>query len=262
MKTPFITEYVWWILFIFNVIYSSIWFCFSAVFFTVSYSVDRGKEKMDNFLELFLYYGWMLPFLMIASWAISIYFYGFFSFVVIIIYSLILALIIGLIFFIIFITWRYFLRKKALKYVLQGMMISNYNGYNKEALIFFNKSVKTWPMYSGAYFNRGKTHLKLHCYSEAILDFTKAIEFEPKNAEIYYYRGLSYLASNNLSDSLYNFTVAKNITWKYADAILMCGYVNHLNGDIKAAREDLQKAFELGHIIAKEYLDRYVLNNK
>ena len=61
----------------------------------------------------------------------------------------------------------------------------------EEALVAFNLAVESNRNHL-AYFQRGRTYMKLKNYPEAIIDFSKAIELNPENSDAYFRRGKAY----------------------------------------------------------------------
>lgn len=64
-------------------------------------------------------------------------------------------------------------------------------GSYEEALAAFNLAVESNRNYL-AYFQRGRTHMKLKNYPEAIVDFSKVIEVNPEMKDAYFHRGKAY----------------------------------------------------------------------
>ena len=64
-------------------------------------------------------------------------------------------------------------------------------GRYEEALMAFNLAVESNQNYL-AYFQRGRTQMKLKNYPKAIVDLSLVIELNPEVKDAYFYRGRSY----------------------------------------------------------------------
>jgi tetratricopeptide (TPR) repeat protein len=117
---------------------------------------------------------------------------------------------------------RNFLSKKA----SQKLPQENIDQSLKEGAIrIFTESIQLDPSNASAYLNRGMAYERINHMQQAIADYSKAIELAPDYAKAYYARG--------------------TLLWYLDD---------------EASTEDLMKAAELGHRLAKDFFDQKTIH--
>lgn len=95
----------------------------------------------------------------------------------------------------------------------------------EEAILVFTESIRLDPSNASAYLNRGMAYERINHMQRAIADYSKAIELAPDYAKAYYVRG--------------------TLLW-YLDDETSVG--------------DLLKAAELGHGLAKDFIDQKTIH--
>ena len=103
----------------------------------------------------------------------------------------------------------------------KGALVATY-GNNKAAVGYFTKAIALNPNHGGAWFSRGVSYGQLGLYSQGIESINRAIAMEPQNGLYYYGRARVLL----------------------------------LSGDRDKARDDFQKAADLGDEDAQNYLKK------
>jgi tetratricopeptide (TPR) repeat protein len=103
----------------------------------------------------------------------------------------------------------------------KGALVATY-GNNKAAVGYFTKAIALNPNHGGAWFSRGVSYGQLGLYPQGIESINRAIAMEPQNGLYYYGRARVLL----------------------------------LSGDRDKARDDFQKAADLGDEDAQNYLKK------
>lgn len=118
------------------------------------------------------------------------------------------------------------------------------------AVEYFNKLQALWD-------DKSKTFTD----NNAALNYiNKAIELDPNNASYHNYRGVVQSYLQNHQESLSSFIKACNLIQNNATFITNRGYAYLNTRNIEKAKEDAQRACQLGNCKLKENLETFVIN--
>jgi tetratricopeptide (TPR) repeat protein len=94
---------------------------------------------------------------------------------------------------------------------------------------------------------------------EAISIFTESIRLDPSNASTYLNRGMAYEQINNIQQAIADYSKAIELAPDYAKAYYARGTLLWFLDDETSIR-DMMKAEELGHRLAKDFLDQKTIH--
>lgn len=117
----------------------------------------------------------------------------------------------------------------------------------------FDRAIELNKKYAAAYFYRGEIKLERFDLKDAVNDFDKAISLEP-NLKMYIKRGAACQKLGDYEEALENFAEAEKIDGENAELQYYRGITLAAMGEKMAAKEDLQKAAEVGMEDANSYV--------
>lgn len=120
--------------------------------------------------------------------------------------------------FLLFFSLQLFSQSSAETYLKLGQ-IKMYQGYFKDAIIDFNKTVKLNSNLWQAYLERAKAKLAISESNAAYEDITKAFDLEKNNAEIYYFRAKIYNSMGKYDQAFNDLTEALTLRPDYSEAL-------------------------------------------
>lgn len=126
-----------------------------------------------------------------------------------------------------------------------------------EAIADYSKAIEIKPLKSKYLYHRALAYFQLGDYEKAKTDFQSTLSLDGGNADIYIKLGFLKQQENNLQEAIEDYTKAIEFNPKLADAYYYRGliYLQVLLSEKACA--DLQKALNLGHILAIRHLDKY-----
>ncbi|KPK42722.1 MAG: hypothetical protein AMJ78_01455 [Omnitrophica WOR_2 bacterium SM23_29] len=127
------------------------------------------------------------------------------------------------------------------------------NGYWKEPIAFYNRTVKYIPDDRRIYDNLGNAYENIGRYEEAIASFNKALEINPNYAGTYYNLGNVYKALGNIEEAVASYKKALQINPKFAEAYNNLGNVYANIGKKEEAIALYNKALEINPDYAGAY---------
>ena len=129
-------------------------------------------------------------------------------------------------------------------------------GNHTEAIQDYDQAIKINPQYAEIYFNRGNAKAALGNHKEAIQDFDKAIEINPQDADTFNNRGNRKAALGNHKEAIQDFDKAIEINPQYAKAFNNRGNRKAALGNHKEAIQDFDKAIEINPQYAEAFNNR------
>ncbi|RAK00429.1 hypothetical protein LX87_02131 [Larkinella arboricola] len=154
--------------------------------------------------------------------------------------------------FILYLTIRYFVidhdtqaDKDRLRFA-HGIRLIHLHQYD-EALVYFDKAVKTYPKSAIAFAYRAKCHLRNQNAHSALFDLTCALSFDNTIADAYLDKGIALFELNLYSEAFKEFDKA---VWYFRgqqpDAIRWRALSRMKLEQYSQAQKDLIRAIELG----------------
>ncbi|MEI7723945.1 MAG: tetratricopeptide repeat protein [Bacteroidota bacterium] len=111
------------------------------------------------------------------------------------------------------------------------------------------------------YFLRGSIYLNSMQYDSAIINFTCYLKYNKRNILAYTYRGQAYYGRQDYKNALADFTAALSINTNDMNARYDRGLVYFQLKRPDMAFNDIKIAEELGHPLAKIFIEKYLMNN-
>jgi tetratricopeptide (TPR) repeat protein len=130
------------------------------------------------------------------------------------------------------------------------------NDYEK-ALQYFNKSIRMKPNFMMAYMARASVEQVLDKRKEALEDYKKAIILKPNNLSAYMQVSNIEADFGNYQGAVDNIAKCIEIKPDYTKLYVYRGLYYYSLRDKDNACKDLNKAKELGDVIAQNYLETY-----
>lgn len=121
----------------------------------------------------------------------------------------------------------------------------------------FDKAIQLNPKYAAPYYYRGMIKYEKYELNEALEDFTKAISLEPDCRKLIG-RGSTYRQLGQFDKAMEDFTEAEKYDKESPELHYQRGVTLVSMGEKMAAKEDLQKAAEVG----MEDANSFVIKNK
>lgn len=149
--------------------------------------------------------------------------------------------------------------KEAAPYILaraQGLLNA---GKAREAVVDFNEYEKLMPvgLNDNFYFIREQAELQGRLYQQALDDMKKAISLSPNNATYYAEKAMIEVKVGLLDDAMVTAGQCIKVAPGVSDGYLFLGLAQCLKGNRSEGVKNLQKAKELGHEQAQEFIDKY-----
>tara|TARA_Y100001970_G_scaffold289873_1_gene421566 strand:- start:6146 stop:7792 length:1647 start_codon:yes stop_codon:yes gene_type:complete len=131
-------------------------------------------------------------------------------------------------------------------------IISSKHNKEKEAISYFNKSIKINPKSTIAFLNLALIFLKNKQYKKSINHFLISLEID-KNPNIYFYLAIAYekIEKIDLSIQYYNKSILFNI--KKAESLSNLGNIFYLRGDIKQAEQFISRSVKINSKLDSTY---------
>ena len=133
----------------------------------------------------------------------------------------------------------------------------NESGDIEGARMDYNKTIALKPDYIDAYLNRGNLWSKIKDYNNAMIDFKKCLDMNPDYFNAYNSIGTLYGKQGNHKEAYKNFETALKINPGYLDAMRNLGSSMLNMGDKPGACKIWDKAYKMGDIESKQYLDKF-----
>lgn len=130
-------------------------------------------------------------------------------------------------------------------YMCRGTIYFDKSDYDM-AIVDIKRAIELNPDFAVAYNIRGNSYAGKGNHDQAIEDYTKAIELKSDIAAPYFNRGKSYLNKGEYNLAIANFTEAIELDPNYIKAYKERAVAYEKTGDLTKAKEDSEKAKELG----------------
>ena len=114
----------------------------------------------------------------------------------------------------------------------------------KAAIAHFDQAIKVEPKYQKAFYNRGKSYLKLKKYSSAIEDFRTVTSLDPDHALAYYYMGYANLQTKKYPAAISSYNKALSKDPELTDVYKNRGIAFMKEGKYKNAVTDFSNSYK------------------
>jgi tetratricopeptide (TPR) repeat protein len=147
-------------------------------------------------------------------------------------------------------------QKEGEIYKLYGNLGAIYGrkGVYDSALFYLNKSLAIDSTFTGALLNHGLTNEVTKNWAAAIADFKKYLRYMPEDEKVYSDIGVCYQNLGQYKESLTWFDAAIARQPRTGFYYLNRSFSHNALGNIPKAREDAQRALQLGQEVAPDYL--------
>lgn len=108
------------------------------------------------------------------------------------------------------------------------------------------------------YYDRSQLEVQARMYQQALNDIDKAVEMAPNEPLYHVEKSAIHLRVNQLDECIEAAKKCIDISKEYPDAYRILGYAQIQKGDKTAARQNLERAKELGDETAQEIMDTYL----
>jgi tetratricopeptide (TPR) repeat protein len=142
------------------------------------------------------------------------------------------------------------------EYLYNRGWLYGYLKKNKEAEEDYSRAIEIDKGHADAYYNRGLIYLETKRYDLAIKDFSEVIKINPGAADAFCNRGNAYLAKGKTENALKDFASAIKIAPKDPDLYYNRALLYLSEGNETKGNEDMRAAATLGHVHAREYLQK------
>lgn len=133
------------------------------------------------------------------------------------------------------------------------------NNYWRQALVFYNRTLKYAPNSARTYLNLGNAYIGMEKIEQARRSFEKAIELDPDYAEAYYNLGNTYFDMDEKRKAIKWFKKATGLNPEYADAYYNLGIAYRDTGKREQAINSFRKATEVNPDYADAYFNLGIL---
>ena len=108
------------------------------------------------------------------------------------------------------------------------------------------------------YYERSQIEVNARMLQQALEDINKAIELAPREPLYHVERGAIAVRANMFDECIQSCQTALQLNPNIIDAYRILGYAQLQKGDKESARQNLQKAIDMGDEAAKMLLNTYL----
>ena len=149
---------------------------------------------------------------------------------------------------------------EAANYIIRrGQLYANAGKY-REAVLDYNQYAylmnnQVSPVF---YYERSQIEVNARMLQQALEDINKAIELAPREPLYHVERGAIAVRANMFDECIQSCQTALQLNPNIIDAYRILGYAQLQKGDKESARQNLQKAIDMGDEAAKMLLNTYL----
>ena len=150
--------------------------------------------------------------------------------------------------------------KEAASYIIRrGQLYANAGKY-REAVLDYNQYAyllnnQVSPIF---YYERSQIEVNARMYQQALEDINKAIQLEPREPLYYVEKGAIAVRVSLFDDCIEACQTALQLNPNIIDAYRILGYAQLQKGDKASARQNLQKAIDMGDEAARMLMNTYL----
>ena len=149
---------------------------------------------------------------------------------------------------------------EAASYVLHRGKLYEKAGRYREAVLDYNQfcTLNHSKVNASFYYDRSQLEIKARMYQQALDDINMAIAIAPNEALYYIERGALMLRVGNMEECIKSAQNCIRLDPNFASAYRILGYAQLQKGNKEEAKQNLERAKELGDENAQEIIDSYL----